>query len=407
VSRRRVLFVAEAVTLAHVARPVALASRLDPQRWEVRLATDPRYAKAIGAVPFPTEAVWSISSDRFAHALAHGTPIFDAPSIQRYVEEELVLFDRLRPDVVVGDFRISLAISARRAGIPYINITNAYWSPYALIRHVVPEITVARLLGARIGQVAFNVFRRAGYAAHVVPVNRVRRRFGLPPLAADFRWAIMDADETLYADVPEVVPTKPLPDSHRFIGPIPWVPAASLPAWWPEVELAAGRRPVIYVNLGSSGAAGALEKVLQALEGFDAAIVAATAGRKLTDATPGNAFVADYLPGDRAATLADIVVCNGGSPSSYQALAAGKPVIGMAANTDQFLNMAAVEDAGAGILVRAHHTSAAEIRQVVVDVIRDGRLKNGARRIQSALSGFDPFARFEATLRKVSGDADA
>ncbi|MCU0804451.1 MAG: glycosyl transferase family 1 [Burkholderiales bacterium] len=405
-SRRRVLFVAEAVTLAHVARPVALASRLDPQRWEVRLATDPRYAKAIGAVPFPTEAVWSISSDRFSHALAHGTPIFDAPAIQRYVEEELVLFDRLRPDVVVGDFRISLGISARRAGVPYINITNAYWSPYALIRHVVPEITVARLLGARIGQVAFDVFRRAGYAAHVVPVNRVRRRFGMPRLAADFRWAIMDADETLYADIPEVVPTKPLPTTHRFIGPIPWVPAASLPAWWPEVERVADRRPVIYVNLGSSGAPGALEKVLHALDGLDATMVAATAGRKVAGATPVDALIADFLPGDRAASLADVVVCNGGSPSSYQALAAGKPVIGMAANTDQFLNMAAVEDAGAGVLLRAHRSSAAEIRGAVVDALRGGRLAVGARRIQNALSGFDPFAHFDTVLRNVCSDAD-
>ena len=404
-SRRRILFVAEAVTLAHVVRPIALAGRLDPERWDVHLAADPRYAKAVGSLSFPTETIWSIPPSRFAHALAHGTPIFDAPSIQRYVEEELALFERVRPDVVVGDFRISLAISAKRAGIPYINITNAYWSPYALIRHVVPEITVARVLGTRAGQIAFDLFRRAGYAAHVVPVNKVRRRFGLPPLAADFRWAIMDADETLYADIPEIVPTEPLPATHRFIGPIPWVPPVSLPAWWPELEAVAGKHPVIYVNLGSSGSEGAFEKALAALADLDVTIVAATAGRPLASEKRGNAFVTDYLPGDRAAEFADVVVCNGGSPSSYQALAAGKPVVGMAANTDQFLNMAAVEEAAAGVLVRARHGSATDVRDAVLEAMRGSRLRDGARRIKAALDAYDPFAIFSDVLRKVMGDA--
>ena len=50
-------------------------------------------------------------------------------SLDRYVEEDLRLIDSFRPDVVVGDFRVSLAISARKARIPYVNVTNAYWSP--------------------------------------------------------------------------------------------------------------------------------------------------------------------------------------------------------------------------------------------------------------------------------------
>jgi len=407
VTRRRVLFVAEAVTLAHVVRPVALARSLDASRWEATLATDPRYARAVGALPFPTEAVWTISPERFARALAHGTPIFDAPSLERYVEEELALFDRMRPDVVVGDFRISLAISARRAGIPYVNITNAYWSPYALIRHVVPEITVARVFGPRIGQGAFDLFRRAGYAAHVVPVNKVRRRFGMAPLAGDFRWAIMDADETLYADIPEIVPTAPLPVTHRFVGPIPWVPPGALPEWWHEVEAAAGRRPVVYANLGSSGSVGALEKVLAATADLDATVVAATAGRAIACPPPPNARVADYLPGDLAAALADVVVCNGGSPSSYQSLAAGKPVVGVAANTDQFLNMAAVEDAGCGRLVRARGDGPGAIRAAIDEALRDPRMRDAARKAQAALRVVDPFACFRDVLDSVSSHAHA
>jgi len=45
--RKRILFVAEAATLAHVARPLALAAALDPQRFEVRIACSAAYRKLV------------------------------------------------------------------------------------------------------------------------------------------------------------------------------------------------------------------------------------------------------------------------------------------------------------------------------------------------------------------------
>lgn len=64
-------------------------------------------------------------------ALARGAPVFTAKVLEGYVEQELALMDQLRPDVVVGDFRLSLRISASLRRIPYVNVTNAYWSLYA------------------------------------------------------------------------------------------------------------------------------------------------------------------------------------------------------------------------------------------------------------------------------------
>lgn len=52
--RRRILFVAEAVTLAHVVRPFALAQSLDPSRYEVHFACDPRYNQLLGPLHFPS-----------------------------------------------------------------------------------------------------------------------------------------------------------------------------------------------------------------------------------------------------------------------------------------------------------------------------------------------------------------
>jgi UDP:flavonoid glycosyltransferase YjiC (YdhE family) len=406
-SRRRILFLAEAVTLAHVARPVALARSLDAADWEIQLATDSRYARAIGTVPFPIAPLWTIPPERFRNALQRGAPIYTAESLDRYVEEDTLLINSFRPDVIVGDFRISLAISARKANIPYVNITNAYWSPYAKIRHVVPEITLARVAPLRLAQILFDLLRGAGYAVHALPVNKIRRKRGLEPLPLDFRWAIVEADATLYADIPEVIPTLPLPTTHRFVGPIAWSPSVQVPDWWPEIEVAAATRPVVYVNIGSSGAEGALARVLAALGPLPVTVVAATAGRNETLPATSNSRVAAYLPGDACARLASVVVCNGGSPASYQALAAGRPVIGLAANTDQFLNMAAVEDAGCGVLLRAHHANEDAIRKAVSWAIEDHHLVRGAEAARDSIARYDPAAEFRLTLEKMLLHADA
>ena len=127
--RRRVLFVAEAVTLAHVARPVALAKSLDPSTYEVYVAWDPRFADLFPALPGATVPLRSIACNQFAAALAKGSPLYDSATLRDYVRDDLAVLERVKPDLVVGDFRLSLAVSAPLAGIPYFSVTNAYWSP--------------------------------------------------------------------------------------------------------------------------------------------------------------------------------------------------------------------------------------------------------------------------------------
>src|SRR5258708_13029761 len=72
--RRRVLFVAEAVTLAHVARPVALARGLDPARFDAVLAVDPRDRALWKGLTIPSWPIRSIPSEQFRDALARGRP---------------------------------------------------------------------------------------------------------------------------------------------------------------------------------------------------------------------------------------------------------------------------------------------------------------------------------------------
>jgi Glycosyl transferases, related to UDP-glucuronosyltransferase len=103
--RSRILFVAEAVTLAHVARPLSLAERLDPGRYEIVFATDPRFDKLIDTSKFLRYDISSIPSAQFLKALASGSRLYDTRTLASYVAADLDLIARTEPDVIVGDFR--------------------------------------------------------------------------------------------------------------------------------------------------------------------------------------------------------------------------------------------------------------------------------------------------------------
>lgn len=398
-ARARVLFLAEAVTLAHLARPIELASGLSSARYEIALACDSRYDSILEQLPFKTLPLHSLSSERFLAALAQGRPVYDSETLEHYVSADLALIDAFKPDLVVGDFRLSLSVSARLRQVPYLAISNAYWSPYAKQSWPVPALPFTRWTGASLGAALFRLARPIAFALHSHPLNRVRRRHGLPTLGNDLRRVYTDADYTLYADVPELTPTHRLPAHHRYLGPVLWSPPVSTPTWWDALPEGV---PRIYLTLGSSGASELLPAILNALANLNVAIMVATAGHAAAVSHwPGNAFHADYLPGCEAAARSSLVICNGGSPTTQQALAAGVPVIGIAGNLDQLLNMQAITTAGAGALIRVDGFSGSRIIDLVQTVLNVPRYTCAARQIATWFASYPARQRFAELLEEI------
>lgn len=396
--RRRILFVAEAVSLAHVARPAVLARMLEPEKYDVCFASDSRFDSLFGDLPFDRYRLYSVSSESFLLALAKGSPIYKTSTLRRYVRDDLELISSLSPDLIVGDFRLSLTVSARIANIPYLSITNAYWSPYARQRYPIPEHIMARVLGVNLAEQVFRVARPVIFAFHAIPLNRVRREWGQDLLGANLGRVYTDADHVLYADVPGFIDMRDLPENHHFIGPILWSPPQAYPDWWDRV---ATDRPIIYVTPGSTGDDRLLSTVLAALADMPVRVIAATAGRFAGTAWPGNAYLAKYLPGIESAERSSLVICNGGSPTTQQALAAGKPVIGICSNLDQYLNMQAVQQFGAGFLMRSGKVTASDIQSGVKQLLENPRYGLAAKRMAENYQMHDAGQRFNQLLDKI------
>jgi UDP:flavonoid glycosyltransferase YjiC (YdhE family) len=397
-SRKVVLLVAEAVTLAHYGRIAVLSRALPASDYRIIVAADPRY-RALDEIPEVNfHPIWSIPSSQFAHALEQGLPLYDAKTLMRYVEEDLALIDAVKPDLIIGDFRLSLAVSAPLRKIPYASVVNAYWSPYADVAYPVPELPFTRITGLRVGQAMFDLARPVAFALHARPLNQVRRNYGLSPLDNDVRKSYTWADYTLYADIPELVKTKNLPANHRFLGPILWSTQTPLPDWWDGLPQ---DKPIVFIILGSSGRAELLPLVLEVLSEFPVTVLAATAGKMALKSVPPNVYSADYLPMDVASSRSALIISNGGSLTTYQALTVGVPVLGICSNMDQLLNMNAVQGLGAGITLRAGKASHAELRGAVKALLEVPAYLEAAGRLRQAVLKHDAKQHFQEVVAEI------
>lgn len=400
-SSKRILLFAEAVTLAHVARPICFAAGLDRKRYRVAIAAASRAAPHISAAGLEHLRLDSIEPRRFLAALAHGRALYDADTLQRYVQADLALIERFAPDLVVGDFRLSLSVSARLARVPYVTISSAYWSPhYTPPRWPVPSLPITRWLPLGLAQAIFAAARPLAFALHCGPLNQLRTRNGMSPLPRDVRRIYTDADYVAYSDLPELFPMEGMPTTHGFLGPALWQPVGERPAWWEEVP---ADRQCVYVTLGSSGEALLLPHVVEALAPLPLTLVVASVGAPLPGPLPANVRQAPYLPGLEAARRSRLVICNGGSLTAYQALAGGAPVIGIAGNLDQFLNMQAFERAGLGRVLRADRFSPGALR-AAADAMLSGRAMVSEKgRLRERCAAFRSEAEAAALVARLIG----
>lgn len=362
-TQKHILFFAETVTLAHLTRCIALANNLyTTGKYNITIAADNRYDEVIGSVPFQRIPLNSITSQYFAKKLAQGLPIYNAQTLTNYVHEDLKIIDKINPDFIIGDFRLSLAISSRIKKIPYATITNAYWSPYANISYPIPEMPLTKIFGVTLAQKIFDRVRPFVFKLHTLAINKVCKKFRLPAIGDDLREAYTQADHTLYADLESLIPMQPLPDNHVFIGPLLWSAKAPLPDWWESLPL---DKPIIFISLGSSGDYSLLPILLSTLSKMAVTVICITAQKTCIENNYENVFISDFLPADMVVKKADIVITNGGSPMAYQCIAENKYIIGLPSNLDQYLMMNIVDKANYGQLIRSGKVNSNAIKQAV------------------------------------------
>jgi UDP:flavonoid glycosyltransferase YjiC (YdhE family) len=396
----KILLVAENVTLAQVVRLTVLGKSLPKDQYEVHFACSSFDPLVFAGSDFVQHELWTLPQADVFKALKGGRRLYELRTLSRYVEDELRLIDLVQPDLIVGDFRLSLSVSAELRGVPWATLINAYWSPYALRAKIpVPDHPIIRWLGEAMTERYFPQAIPRVFAHFAAPVNQLRRRHRLPEIGSLLA-VLTHADHTLYPDDPELLPLASTPSSHRFLGPVLWAPDVPLPEL-PAPTAGPGAKPLIYVTLGSSGEVEVLPLVIEALADMPVQALVATAGRAELPALPANVRAAAFVPGDRVAALASVVVSNGGSTTGYQALAAGTPICGLPSNLDQYLTTQALTRAGAALEVKARLANVAQIRAALERLLADPSYREAAERARTRYARLDSSARFRAWVKEA------
>ncbi|MBX7230507.1 MAG: hypothetical protein K1X29_00340 [Bdellovibrionales bacterium] len=333
-SKIKILFMGEAVTLAHVARPLALAQKLPTKLFDIHMAVDPRYQFLVSSDSNQSiyfHQIKSPSSSSFRQKVEAGKFPYNENEIISLVQDDLSLLEKIKPDIVIGDFRISLSISSKYKKIPYFSITNAHWLPDFYSHYPIPDLGALPYLPKfLVRSVQKCVFRYAAYA-----FKAAAQHFGIKNFSPSLTSAYTDGDRILVPDHPSARINKL--EKELFIGPIFWEPKLNLPSWWASFK--EETKPVVYINLGSSGPQLNLNKITDQLLKQDLSVV-------ISQIQPTNPFiekkhlyVGEYLPSGEVLKKSSLFIGNGGSMSTQMALAEACPVLALPANYDQQLYM--------------------------------------------------------------------
>jgi len=145
-----------------------------------------------------------------------------------------------------------------------------------------------------------------------------------------------------------------------------------------------------------------LVAIVEALSGLGSSVVVASAGADFAAPAQSGVYGAPYLPGDRVVERSSLVVCNGGSLTSYQGLMKGVPILALPSNLDQFLNSGYLKASGVGEWIRPERATIAAIREKAKAMLGDSRMRLAAQAMASNFQRYHPDERLADAIRDLS-----
>ena len=372
--------------LSHTSRPLEVAKSLRQMGHDIVFAGEGNFMELPRKNGFPTLHI--VTNDP-----EHGLTISRSGRVNYYsyeftekcVKEEMKLLEKVKPDLVLADWRLSIGTSCELAGIPLAVIMNSAWTNYYTVKVNAPEhLDITQLLGKKIATWLMPWIKDFILSYDIRPINKFRRFKGLKPL--NNFWDVIKGDLNLLVDIPEYGPTENLPSNFHYVGPIFWEPEGQAPDWLIKLDI---NRPTIYFTMGSTGNPSFFERAIETFGNSKYQCIVTTAGMIELTNVPDNFFVVDYAPGSKIMEKSDIVVCHGGNGTIYQAMSKGVPIIGIPTMHDQEFNLDRVVDLGIGIHLSELKFKRAYLATAVEKIESEKSFKENALHYKNILAGYD------------------
>jgi UDP:flavonoid glycosyltransferase YjiC (YdhE family) len=261
------------------------------------------------------------------------------------------------PEAVAGLIdRDLFADRCAQAMLPAVRAARDSWRPALIVREPCEYASAIAAHEAGIAQAQVGISLAAVERGVLDMVTPIVERFGAGVATAIARAPYVTS-------FPVSLDPSPWPDTRRFRRSDPVVGA--LPDWWPDDD-----RPLLYLTFGSvlghlPEATGVYRTALEAVSGLPARVLL-TVGRGLDAGrlgpVPDNTHVEQWVPQSDVLADAAVVVCHGGSGTTFGALSAGVPLVVCPLFADQSRNGRIVESGGCGLVVRGRDLAVGELR---------------------------------------------
>lgn len=267
----------------------------------------------------------------------------------------------VQPDIVIHSFWQIGNIAARMEGIPTISFLP-----------VPPSIVVDGLHKSRLGLVTQHNLTQAIMDAGWQ---------GEPPTTIYDQCA---ADLTIISDLPQFYDGREIPPDIAITGPLITMGTygEAMDQKMLSMLTVEDGRSKILITMGSSGTKAAILEATRAITtagatNWNAIILASPAICRIEEIqqiigdNPAICVTDQFVPALPIAELADCVVTHGGQATIQTALAGGAPIVGVAMQMEQQINLDFIASAGAGIRLGADQWRASAIQRAIRTVIED------------------------------------
>jgi len=213
---------------------------------------------------------------------------------------------------------------------------------------------------------------------------------------------MLRADLTLVNDLPDFYAGTAFPETFRFTGPVFSMSAGEDDVEEPirEVFDPGQAVPKVFCTLGSSGGREQLLEVVKVFtagagRGWNAVILSPSAvcpieeARRALGGRKGVCLADRFVPAGRVNAMADVVVCHGGQGTIQTAVTSGTPLVGLAAQQEQQVNLDHVAMMGAGLRIPAKRWRSEVIRKSIARVLADPTYRENALRLKGRMAEND------------------
>ncbi|MCB0369122.1 MAG: hypothetical protein KDD45_06620 [Bdellovibrionales bacterium] len=331
--------------MAHPTRSWALAEKLDKNEFEIHFATPKNYHVYLNNFSnnFSLYDLPTITNETFNVRLFLAKFPYQMSELKQNLQYDNQLIQKVKPDFIVSDFRPSAPVASKVNHIPLINLIQYHWHPNFKRKPLIPNIRFRQIFGRKLLKILTPFAESLVLKNQLEIINEFLSVNHVDTVDNLFEFYCL-GDYLIFPDCQTIFPDAKLKINETFIGPLIWNNTITpWPKLWPSSK---SKRLSAYISLGSTGNHALVPDIVDSLKQANFEIFLSTSGIKTNANLIAGVHSADFIPINKLLPMIDIMICNGGTSTTYHSLSMKTPVFSFPNNLDQYLHVTQLQRFG-------------------------------------------------------------